>query len=423
MSHTNNSISSTTKWVPKFITIINHIDSLNLGDFSLLYMTISLLNKAFCPAQIYVLSFNLRNDDVLIDVLNDSKVKFLQSPGRTSQNHKMKIRFEMLLFLIRLIVGKFNKSDHSVNHNPVSDALQKSDLVVVRGGDNLADIYGVGSLIAQLYNILLALILRKKIIILGTSIGPFKKKLLQKVVLYFLRKTQLITTRDRKSFEILRQEGFEGKKVHLIPDIAFDLPIERDSKYDFIFNESDKVYIGIGISALVLKYREKGDFVNYMTGFCESIIKKYNSKIILIPHVLSQFNDEEFGTQIMSRLNNKNDAIMIHESNPMKIKYIISKLDLLISFRMHPLVHALSTKVPAIGIDYNDKTIELFKLFQKEEWVIPLDQMERLSELVDKFLLSKVNSQGDQSGNNAKTVSANYIRLLQEFADKKGNMD
>jgi polysaccharide pyruvyl transferase WcaK-like protein len=56
----------------------------------------------------------------------------------------------------------------------------------------------------------------------------------------------------------------------------------------------------------------------------------------------------------------------------MEIKYLISKLNLIISPRMHPIIHALSTGVPVIGIDYNIKTKEVMKLFGLEKWVLEM---------------------------------------------------
>jgi polysaccharide pyruvyl transferase WcaK-like protein len=304
-----------------------------------------------------------------------------------------------------------DKSKSKRNGNPVLNALEMSKLVIVCGGDMLADSYGTRAMMLHIYNIALALILKKKIIILGTSIGPIRSKLLRKIAFYFLKKLELIIVRDKKSLSELCDEGMDERRLCLIPDTAFDLPVEPDLNYDRFFDDQQVHYIGIGTSILASKYIDKEKLASMVASLCDHLVCDHKSKVIFVAHVLTSAGDIEYSKNILAKMKNKDDAVIIHDFNPMKIKYVISKLDLLISFRMHPIVHALSSGVPVIGIDYNVKTRELLKLFDAEKWVVDIGNLDMLSSLVDEFFLMK---ERDKDFYRIKriTVSEDYLKAL-----------
>ncbi len=201
--------------------------------------------------------------------------------------------------------------------------------------------------------------------------------------------------RDSKSMSLLQDAKLDAGKIHFIPDMVFDLPMEHDKKYDLLFSDQNVKYVGVATSAIIANRIGREHYINLMVNVCDMIKDKFNSNIIFISHVLSaRSNDEDLTKAILAKIKNKDSAYMINEINPLKIRYLISRLELLISPRMHPIIHALSTGVPVIGIDYNDKTREVMKLFDKERWVTDLNHIDTLVEIVDAFFAMK---KGDPS--------------------------
>jgi colanic acid/amylovoran biosynthesis protein len=149
-----------------------------------------------------------------------------------------------------------------------------------------------------------------------------------------------------------------------------------------------------------------------MAHLCDRITHEYGAKIVFVPHVLYQGNnDREIATEIINRMQNKGAVIIKMEANPMRVKYVISKLALMISPRMHPIIHALSSGVPVIAIDYNKKTREVMKLFDKEEWVIDLANLDDLPRLVDSYFIKR------ETGNafyeiKKMRVTEDYVQVL-----------
>lgn len=372
---------------PRIISIINHVDSLNLGDASLLYMTVDAIRKALDPNKIFILSFDISNENTMMGVLDGDDIEFVPSPARTSMGNKVAIISEMLSFLVWSIIYRLTGRDFAylVQNKGSYKALKNSELIIVRGGDNFADTYGSSSLIAHTYNTLLAILLRKRTIVLGTSMGPFKNIFWKNLALLVLRKVDLIVVRDLNSARMLENEGL-GKKIHFIPDIAFELPAEPDKNYDVLFSSKNVIYVGVVTSSLLSKYLGMDHYVSLMARICDDILKNHNSRIVFVPHVLSHgLNDKKIAEMILGRMSGKQSATIIDELNPTKVKYVISKLDLLISPRMHPIIHALSVGVPVIGVDYNNKTREVMKLFDKQDWVIDYEKIDELHNLINSF--------------------------------------
>ena len=55
---------------------------------------------------------------------------------------------------------------------------------------------------------------------------------------------------------------------------------------------------------------------------------------------------------------------------------------------MHPIIHALSTGTPVIGIDYNLKTIEVMRKFALEEYVLKANELnfQNIQNLIKKII-------------------------------------
>lgn len=356
------------------VTIINHVNSLNLGDCSLIYSTIKIVNSALKPGKIFLLSFNPKYDKNL-DF--SRHVEILPSPSREANGgfDRCLIVIDMFLFILWSIVLRITGRNISLltRNKEVCNAFVNADLIIARGGDTLADTYGPLSIIQHLYNIFLALIIKKRVLILSASIGPFKNRFWRWLLFNVLKKVDCVIVRDLGSKNILVSEGKINKKiVYFIPDVAFLLPIERYKQYDSLFKQQ-KIFVGLVPSRIVYDFFSKSnkDYITLFAHLGDFIIKQYNASIFLIPHVLYPISgDIELATKIFNKMHHKNEVAIVYNKNPMKIKYLISKLDLLISPRMHPIIHALSTGIPVIGLDYNIKTKEVMKLFGLEKWVL-----------------------------------------------------
>jgi colanic acid/amylovoran biosynthesis protein len=358
------------------VVIINHVNSLNLGDSSIIYSTINTINSALKPDKIFLMSFAPEFDQ---NLYFSRSVEILPSPSREANGRfgRCSIIIDMFLFFLwSLILRSTGKNISFLTRNKeVCNAFVNSDLIIVRGGDNLADTYGNLSIIQHLYNLFLALIIRKRVLILSVSIGPFKNRFWKWLLYGMLKKVDCVIVRDLGSKNTLVGEGKLNKNmVFFIPDIAFLLPAKRHKGYDKLFKKQ-KICVGLVPSKILYDHFSKNnkDYTTLFARLGDLIVEQYTANVFLIPHVLyPKFGDRELAAEIFNKMRRKKEVVIVYNKNPMEIKYLISKLNLIISPRMHPIIHALSTGVPVIGIDYNIKTKEVMKLFGLEKWVLEM---------------------------------------------------
>ena len=371
------------------IGVLNHVNSLNLGDASLIFMIVKLIQESLNPEKIYVFTFEKENDKEIINAINSNSVQFLTSPARTSRGDRSKVLSEMFYFLVWACIYRLTgKKLTRPKFRNVCDGLLDSDLLIVEGGDSLTDVYGLFSLTKHAYNIMLGLLLKKNIIVMGNTIGPFTKFWTKKLLFVLLGRMDMVVVRDKRSFDLLASSGISINKLHFIPDVAFDLPTEN---WDIPSLGSPSV--GIVTSALIAKLIGRKKYASLMAQICDHIIDTYHAQVVFVPHVIYQGNnDREIAAEVIAEMRNKSALLIPYEANPLKVKYVISQLSLIISPRMHPVIHALSSGVPVIAVDYNKKTREVMKLFEKEDWVIDLENIGELQNKVDAFFMLKTNT-------------------------------
>jgi len=371
-----------------------------LGDASVIYATVDLINNYLNPDEISILSFNPNYDVKYLEL--PSNVQVLPSPAREAPSIRQKIEVisDMFIFLVWALflrIGIDISCVFSRNRQKVAEVLRGADLVIIRGSDTLTDIYGIRSITLNLFNIFLSLFIRRKTVALSHSIGPFKTRIWRILAAKLLRKIDCFAVRDKYSRELLEEMGIPSSKVHLLPDIAFMLPPKKTRLPQLMEMNPQQLHVGLIPSALVWRFLAQDEketrYVSYISLFSRIIdylVETYKASVILIPHVLYwRADDRKTAQDIYKNVRNKEKTYIYYDYNPRKVKYVISRLDFLISPRMHPIVHALSTGVPVIGIDYNMKIKELMKSFALEEFVIDINELdfEKLKSKIDKVVL------------------------------------
>jgi polysaccharide pyruvyl transferase WcaK-like protein len=347
-------------------------------------MITKLVRQSINPNRIFVFSFDVAKDDEIIRAIGSKEVQFLPSPARTASGDKSEIFVEMVSFLAWALLYRLTgRSIIRGKLRPIGKALLDSDLLIVEGGDSLADIYGIYSLVKHYFNIVLGIVLGKKMVLMGNTIGPFRSNLALHVLFALLHRMEEIVVRDQRSYDLLIDNNFSPTIVHMIPDVAFDLPVEKASES---FLDAGRNNVGIVTSALISKLNGKDNYTSFLAEICDYMIEKHNAKIIFVPHVIYDGNnDREIAAEVLRKMARREAVLIPPEANPLRVKHVISCLSLIISPRMHPVIHALSSGVPVIAVDYNKKTREVMKLADKEEWVLDLENLGSLRILVDRF--------------------------------------
>ncbi|NFO13456.1 hypothetical protein FDB34_04365 [Clostridium botulinum] len=235
------------------------------------------------------------------------------------------------------------------------------NIVIVIGGDDISEYYGISALNQEL-NRLKKESIRKKIILLGQTMGPFtenREELARKCL-----ENTIIYTRDDRNLKYLNNVKFVNVKKGR--DLAFmQLPMQYKSKHilDKYKVKKDK-YITIVLSGLTESYTKNTDsYIKQQVNIIKNIMnndKLKNKKIVLLPHVLLpvHVDDRLIIRDIMKKIDDKfkNRIIDIYdEMLPSEAREILGNGLFTITGRMHAAVSTFYMRKPAISLSYSVK--------------------------------------------------------------------
>jgi len=303
-------------------------------------------------------------DDILIPTV----------PFRLSPRSKLSSHILVLLLagiMQKMIPGKKLRK-RFIKLFPVINAIDDSDVVAdIHGGDSFSDIYGLHSFIISTIPLFITIFLRKKLVLLPQTYGPFKKRISQWLAGVIIGKAQIVYSRDFEGVNGVK--NIKGKLI-FCPDVAFTLePVKPE--YIKIYPEitkSEKSLIGLNINGLMYNggYTRENMFgliVDYKK-LVEELIKTILSgdkRIILVPHTYGEENNVNSDNcacdKIMGKIKSPNLHVLQRKYSQSELKYIISGFDFFIGSRMHSCIAAISTGVPTIGLAYSKKFIGVFQ--------------------------------------------------------------
>jgi len=211
---------------------------------------------------------------------------------------------------------------------------------------------------------------------------------------YFLNNMDLITTRDKDTFELYR--GLVGSRIPLrfTGDVGVLLePVDPLTAKRIMAQEKiDKnngLLIGTSITRRLLSHSfpeisdyneryEKG--LNEIANVFDRLIANYRSNIVFIPHCIeytTNNDDRVVGNDILEKMKNKaNFKVITKEYTPQELKGLMGQLDVFVGDRVHALISALSMNVPCCALAYRSDTRPynlVGKDFGQEKWIFEVD--------------------------------------------------
>lgn len=262
-------------------------------------------------------------------------------------------------------------------------AANNADVILVTGADNYDS--PSGNLIMEEVNKKLFCVAKGKTILYDCSL---KESNFIENTKQDMKRFSYITARETITYKLLKKELNE-QRVRMYPDPAFIMPAE---KCDFPMGFEQGKMIGINVSNLILTGRYGADEEKILLSYqnlINYILNWTDYKIILIQHIVNNgFDLEALGK--LYRLYKKEKRILLMKTellNAMQIKYLISKLRILVTARTHASIAAYSTCIPTLVVSYSIKSVGIAKdLFEDyDHYILPLNQIEDGTELQKKF--------------------------------------
>lgn len=289
--------------------------------------------------------------------------------------------------------------------------VQKGNIALSIGGDNYC--YADN----KRYTMLQDLFLERgaKTVLWGCSVEP---DLVRKPeIANDLKRYSLITARETISYNALK---CVNPNTILVSDPAFML----DRKEVILPKElENKEFVGINLSPMIVENESNnGITVKNYEKLIEYILEHTNLSIMLVPHVIWEFNDDRIPLKkLYERYKESKRIVLLEDMSCERIKGYIAKCRFFIGARTHSTIAAYSSCVPTLVVGYSVKAIGIARdLFGTEEnYVIPVQNLQGEEEVLNhfKWLCDK---EKEIRENLRKTMENYKMRALRAYDAVKG---
>lgn len=364
----------------------------NMGVSALTAGIIKSVVAQYPNAQIVLLDYGMHPESYNLLVENRTiRVPLLNM--RFSKKIYLKNNIAMLIALaigLKLIPVKRMKAKIIARNEHLKTICDADVIAAISGGDSFSDIYGLARFFYVALPQLLVLLLKKKLILLPQTLGPFNRRLTRMLAQYIMRHANLIYSRDHTGLAEMRNfvpAAQQEQKLRFCYDIGFVLDSIKPAHLDlgdFFNQKKNSITIGFNISGLLYMggysrnnmFQLKLDYAELVTEIIDFLLKKENTIVILIPHVFGSSenseNDAGVCSKVYSELKEKYSPRLFcvnraYDQN--EIKYIIGLCDFFIGSRMHACIAALSQFIPAVAIAYSPKFFGVIQTIEMESLV------------------------------------------------------
>lgn len=200
-----------------------------------------------------------------------------------------------------------------------------------------------------------------------------------------MNRYDLIIARESITYHALKKVVPE-ERLRLIPDPAFTLGTKKLPLPEGFLKGNT---IGINVSPMIQESEAKSGIT--MSNYKElltHIIETTDMQIALIPHVVWERNDDRKPIrELYETFKETGRVILIGDASCEELKGFISQCRMFIGARTHATIAAYSSLVPTLVVGYSVKAkgiaTDLFGTY--ENYVLPVQQLERKEDLIDAF--------------------------------------
>jgi len=264
--------------------------------------------------------------------------------------------------------------------------LRKCEVFIIGGGSLFQNITSSRSLIYYLGLVFAAKLMGKKVVIFAQGFGPLKGKFYHWLTRLAFKAAALITLRDLDSFNAIQKMHLKNKKIYLTADPTALLNVTKEEGKKILSMEgikkNDRPTLGIALRSLL-----KGKAIPHekLAELMDWIVKKYNYYPVFL---LFQCPEDMDAASKVIGVMQENSTVIFRICRPEEMLSIISQLDLLIGMRLHALIFAALSGVPALGLTYDPKVEAFMESIQQPCFSLDRFDLERvkasLAEIISK---------------------------------------
>lgn len=367
------------------------LDSGNMGVSALAASLVKLIKSNLQDADITLLISNRLSAPQELqvkpgEIISLAVVNYRLSPKAIIHEH---ILWIFILACLQRIIPFRKIRNKIIDSNLFLKTMNKADLIGdIRGGDSFSDIYGVSQLLIGSLPAIIALFLKKRLILLPQTYGPYNSIISKIIASFILKRAHRVISRDKAGLIFLQNilKPDTARNIKFCPDVAFMLdPIKPEH---VIVNPplsqiKDIPLFGLNVSGLMYiegygKNNAFGltmDYRIFTQKLALAILNKTDAHILFVPHTFSPpiASDPDACLDVIKLLPDiYKDRIHIvaKEYDQSELKAIIGQCDFFVGSRMHACIAALSQEIPTVGVAYSKKFAGVFESVGMEDVVV-----------------------------------------------------
>jgi len=301
------------------------------------------------------------------------------------------LRYSILLLLCRLLGLKAGFILRNRLEREALKDIASADLVIQTGfvfsNSNMqGDLRSAINLFTVLYPSFLVGIFRRRMVMLGISIGPLSGRLTKWVTRRIFKSVSRIFVRESVGYKYLVDAGVDEKKIAVIPDLAFSLKEEEHSTIKHELTDSEGcARIAVALSRPPLSV-EPGRYYQHIAALLDYIIETKNARIFMVSHSKDTADQSDTVMEIPKLLQmiKRKDRLTVlpYSSSPYYLKAIYPAMDLVIAARIHSIVLSHPTPLVVLPTVKIYRFLEVLKVLGLSDYcvddVFNLDKMKRV---------------------------------------------
>jgi len=285
------------------------------------------------------------------------------------------------MYLSLVSVALVNAGLKSFYREELVRCLKDSDVVLSCSDENFKEsasllpmnIYWLltwwSMLTSKAWNILVAKLLGKPVVMLPNSVGPFRTAIGRSLSRFALNNCLFVLIRDKPSYEIVQGLSVRSSKI-LTSDTAllFEGSNQRSGW------KGRRIGVSSGLYGYSLSEKKIGEYVSAHAVALDRAVEVLDVSVVFLPHYVSGFrnDDLQISRAIYDKMKHRERAEVIDAASVEEFKSLISDVDLLVSSKMHPCVLASSSFVPSLCVAYDHKQTGFFASLGMDQDVISL---------------------------------------------------
>ncbi len=270
-------------------------------------------------------------------------------------------------------------------------AYDEADLVIGCAGNPFFSMGRFGwPLLLSACSVGLALSWQKPLYILPQTLGPFYRKWEQALVRGLYRSARLVFVREPLSLRLAEGWNLPPGRLHLSPDLAFDLSPARAIEAQTILQAAG-CPVGracLGVVAIPRMVRTipigplQASYGLIAQGLGQLAAEKELQLVFFgqSSGPTRREDDRLAARKIMACLPDRSIATLVDEElTPAQLMACYGQMEAVLAGRLHAGIFALGMGRPVFFIGYLTKTAGLVEMLGRPEWMLPLEQLDERS--------------------------------------------